>query len=82
MPCRRATPDAEVVVRNASSTIARFSSRDHRRRVSAVITNRSKVSGPDMGTTQVQSVTHRHSTPDPRASPTQRKAAITGRLQN
>lgn len=44
IPCRRA----------ASSTIARFSSRDHRRRVSAVITNRSEVSGPDIGTIQVQ----------------------------
>ena len=48
MQWRRATRDTDQLSRAASSTIARLSSVDHRRRVSAVMMKQSEVSGPDV----------------------------------
>src|SRR3954465_3448292 len=69
IPCRRATEEIELVVRRASSTMARFSQAAQDRRVLAT-TVCAKALGPDMSTIQVYPTDPYRSHPHP--SPTRR----------
>src|SRR3954452_3736288 len=69
IPCRRATEEIELVVRRASSTMARFSQATQDRRVLAT-TVCAKALGPDMSTIQVYPTDPYRSHPHP--SPTRR----------
>src|SRR5215207_8235154 len=69
IPCRRATEEIELVVRRASSTMARFSQAAQDRRVLAT-TVCEKALGPDMSTIQVYPTDLYRSHPNPR--PTRR----------
>src|SRR4051812_48010537 len=64
IPCRRATEEIELVVRRASSTMARFSQAAQDRRVLAT-TVCAKALGPDMSTIQVYPTDPYRSHPHP-----------------
>ena len=72
IPCRRATDEIELVVRCASSTMARFSQAAQDRRVLAT-TVCEKALGPDMSTIQVSPTdpyrSHPHPSPTRRSTP-------------